>query len=109
MIDTDTLITEASCERAVKQELSTMTAIDEIAAERERQKSVEGWTLEHDDEHADGSLADVAACYAATDMPVKTQVEETDTSGGRGDTPVWTLKRWRVPNLHAYPVNAHNL
>lgn len=35
-----------------------------IAAERERQKSVEGWTIEHDDEHTDGSLASAAACYA---------------------------------------------
>jgi hypothetical protein len=38
--------------------------IDLIAAERERQKSVEGWTEAHDDEHADESLATVAAQYA---------------------------------------------
>lgn len=43
-----------------------MSVIDEIAKERQRQISKEGWTLEHDDEHEDGSLADVAACYAAT-------------------------------------------
>lgn len=42
-----------------------MSAIDEVAAERQRQIS-KGWTLEHDDEHEDGSLADAAACYAAT-------------------------------------------
>jgi hypothetical protein len=36
-----------------------------IAAERERQQSVEGWMPEHDDEHANGELADAAACYAA--------------------------------------------
>lgn len=37
----------------------------EIAAERQRQKEVEGWTPEHDDQHTDGSLATVAACYIA--------------------------------------------
>jgi hypothetical protein len=40
------------------------TVVNEIIAERERQKSAEGWTPEHDDEHSDGSLAMAAACYA---------------------------------------------
>lgn len=51
----------------------TMTVIDEIAAERQRQISKEGWTLEHDDEHEDGSLADAAACYAATTRAFKAE------------------------------------
>lgn len=38
-----------------------MSVIDEIAAERQRQVEVEGWTAEHDDKHADGSLAQAAA------------------------------------------------
>lgn len=38
--------------------------ISEIAAERERQVSVEGWTPEHDDKHSDGCMARAAACYA---------------------------------------------
>lgn len=44
-------------------------ALEDIAAERTRQMDVEGWTTEHDDMHYDGSLADAAACYAAT-VPV---------------------------------------
>ncbi len=32
----------------------------EIARERERQMSVEGWTVEHDDEHSCGELANAA-------------------------------------------------
>jgi hypothetical protein len=36
-----------------------------IAAERRRQVEKEGWTPEHDDEHADDKLASAAACYAA--------------------------------------------
>jgi len=40
-------------------------ALDEIAAERERQIAVEGWTPEHDDQHARGEMAAAASCYAA--------------------------------------------
>jgi hypothetical protein len=40
------------------------TGIEIIAAERERQMRVEGWTPEHDDEHIGGELAAAAACYA---------------------------------------------
>jgi len=36
-----------------------------IAAERQRQVEVEGWTAEHDNEHVPGTLAAAAACYAA--------------------------------------------
>lgn len=48
-------------------------AIDDIAAERKRQVDKEGWTAEHDDEHTDGSLADAAACYAATTRAFKAE------------------------------------
>lgn len=41
-------------------------AINDIAAERQRQIEAEGWTPEHDDAHTDGELADAAACYALT-------------------------------------------
>jgi len=41
-----------------------MSAIEEIAAERQRQVEAEGWTPEHDDTHCDGSLALAAALYA---------------------------------------------
>jgi hypothetical protein len=41
-----------------------MSVIEEIAAERERQKTVEGWTPEHDDTHKNGEMAVAAACYA---------------------------------------------
>jgi hypothetical protein len=39
-------------------------AIADIAAERERQVTVEGFGEAHDDEHAEGELAMAAACYA---------------------------------------------
>ena len=54
-----------------------LAILDEIAcpgvklidAERRRQVEVEGWSTDHDDEHDDGSLANAAACYAATGNP----------------------------------------
>lgn len=39
-------------------------AAQDVLAERQRQKDVEGWHAEHDDEHSNGSLALAAACYA---------------------------------------------
>lgn len=39
-----------------------------IAAERQRHMAVEGWTPEHDDEHAHNELATAAACYAAPEL-----------------------------------------
>ena len=41
-----------------------MKAIEEIAAERQRQIEVEGWTPEHDDTHDQNELAYASACYA---------------------------------------------
>ncbi len=38
-------------------------ALDDIAAERRRQIEAEGWTPEHDDEHADEQLALAAMAY----------------------------------------------
>jgi len=40
------------------------SATTDVLAERERQKSIEGWTEAHDDTHATGELAAAAACYA---------------------------------------------
>ena len=42
-----------------------MNGIERIAAERQRQIEVEGWTPEHDDMYDNGELAAAAACYAA--------------------------------------------
>lgn len=43
-----------------------MAAIDDVIAERERQKAQEGWTPEHDDTHSDGEMARAASVYAMT-------------------------------------------
>lgn len=42
-----------------------LTGIERIAAERQRQMEVEGWTPSHDDTHSNGELAKAALCYIA--------------------------------------------
>lgn len=39
-------------------------ALEDVLAERERQKTQEGWSATHDDSHTDGALAIAAGCYA---------------------------------------------
>jgi hypothetical protein len=46
----------------------------DVLAERRRQVEVEGWTPEHDDEHATGGMAYAAAAYAVS------SAEQTDRS-----------------------------
>ena len=54
-----------------------MSAIDDVAAERRRQIDREFWTLKHDDEHVDQSLALAAALYA-TPLPLYAKDEKDD-------------------------------
>ena len=58
----------------------SQAAID-ILAERRRQVEVEGWTPEHDDEHAHGELAEAAAGYA-------------EKASGRNGNPQYAPRNW---------------
>ena len=62
-----------------------MSALDDIAAERQRQKAVEGWTEAHDDEYEFGDIALAAAAYAAASSP----------RGQQGDVMVGRTQEWR--------------
>ena len=50
--------------RATPPASDEVRALRDVAAERERQKSVEGWTPEHDDQYTNAELPRAAACYA---------------------------------------------
>lgn len=39
-------------------------ALEDVAAERQRQITEEGWATQHDDKHRHGELANAAGCYA---------------------------------------------
>lgn len=43
-----------------------MTGVEMIELERERQISAEGWTAEHDAEHAECELLKAALCYGTS-------------------------------------------
>ena len=68
--------------RELKQRRDAGYGAERAVAERIRQKSVEGWTPEHDAQHGQGELAMAAACYALNKMPMY-------TDGWRADTLEW--------------------
>ena len=70
-----------------------MSAIEDIAAERQRQIRSEGWSPDHDDEHDGGELAAAAACYAG--HAANTTAENVATAGlPPGEWP-WDLNSWK--------------
>ena len=81
---------------------AAITGIDLMAAERRRQVADEGYTPEHDAEHADGALALAAACYATPVAYRKTISFASNLSADRGswysDIPVlwpWHPGYWK--------------
>ncbi|RUV65806.1 hypothetical protein EOA64_00220 [Mesorhizobium sp. M1A.F.Ca.IN.022.02.1.1] len=69
-------------------------ALEDIAAERQRQISFEGWSPDHDDaEHSRGQLAKAASCYAYEAGRTDHQRETS-----RGHAPLswpWADKWWK--------------
>jgi len=51
--------------------MSGASGVDLIAAERQRQVTVENWTPEHDDRHHGGQLAMAAIAYVAKAVGVE--------------------------------------
>lgn len=72
-----------------------MTVLGEIAEERWRQQEAEGWTPEHDDQHAKGELAAAAAAYAF-EASLSDHIRDKDWSNG--ETPAcwpWSREWWK--------------
>jgi hypothetical protein len=70
--------------------------IEEIDAECARQVEVEGWTVEHDDGHRKGELADAAAAYAVGPgrYPFSVGVVEHPAQSPPMFWP-WSLRWWK--------------
>lgn len=71
--------------------MSAKKIIAEIAAERRRQTEREGWSIEHDDEHDDCSLAGAAACYALPEKhrgSIRLRRREERDIATRGECPI---------------------
>lgn len=81
--------------------------IDEIAAERRRQMTGEGWTPDHDDKHTDGSLAKAAACYALGDATPHGYVETPrGTFAGRLFLWPWGRDSWKAKSTRRNLIRA---
>lgn len=76
------------------QERAETQAARDVLAERERQKSVEGWTPEHDDEHEHGDMALAAACYAAQGDPEPQRAYSLDVDEAGNPTPPEPPQSW---------------
>ena len=81
-------------------------AVADIAAERHRQVSAEGWTPEHDDHHATGELARAAGCYAFSGGRL-----EDDEQGRFNDLAIrhgwpWAQEWWKPKSRRADLVRA---
>lgn len=75
-------------------------AARDVLAERRRQVEAEGWTPEHDDEHADGSMARAAAVYALYDLGVPASQWVDSLRLGNGDS-LWPWDwQWLKPKDH---------
>lgn len=72
-----------------------LSGVNLIFAERERQKFDEGWTAEHDAEHAYGELADAAASYAMTSDTRATITAVCMERDGLPPTWPWDKQWWK--------------
>ena len=81
-------------------------ALEDVIAERERQKAVEGWTPEHDDGHTSFEMARAAAFYALHTAAEALPEPCVEAPSGRyglfltadmAGPPQWNFGTWRKP------------
>jgi hypothetical protein len=81
-----------------------MTGAELIAAERQRQIEVEGWTPEHDAAHDGGELAIAAACYAVEGTYADVVVETGQFGTGNWEqSDAWPWCGWDKRKQHDNP------
>ena len=69
--------------------------VDEIAAERERQKTDEGWTQAHDDSHKYGEMAGAAACYIMHGLKIGNTSLNNSVTNMVGQLWPWAEHWWK--------------
>lgn len=70
-------------------------AIQDIAAERQRQTSDEGWTAEHDDVFRNGEMAGAAACYVMAGLKIGNDILRKQTADLTFDLWPWARHWWK--------------
>lgn len=76
-------------------------ALKDVAAERQRQMSVEGWTPKHDDKHDNNELAFAASCYAFHSAAASWDFEDDGTLYDIHPAPKnwpWSPEWWKPKN-----------
>lgn len=91
--------------RLMELDQCSVFALADIAAERLRQIEGEGWKLRHDDEHADGALADAAACYAVAGRP-RTDFTRLPLADVLRSYWPWDMEWWKPKAQHRNQVRA---
>lgn len=83
-------------------------AAADILSERRRQIEAEGWTVEHDDEHVYGEMANAASCYAAGQIVSAIPKEMHPDRGAAGYRSIWPWdhKWWKPKTYRANLVRA---
>ena len=89
-------------ERAELQEYwKASQALKDVAAERQRQMSVEGWAPKHDDKHDNNELAFAASCYAFHSAAASWDFEDDGTPYDIHPAPKnwpWSPEWWKPKN-----------
>lgn len=76
----------------------TSQAAHDVLAERLRQMTAEGWSLQHDDDHDGGDLAAAASAYALYAADELNPQSQGDGDFGRATPPMWPFsRRWWKP------------
>lgn len=76
-------------------------ALKDVAAERQRQVSAEGWTPKHDDKHDNNELAFAASCYAFHSAAASWDFEDDGTPYDIHPAPKnwpWAPEWWKPTN-----------
>ncbi len=75
--------------------MTIRTVIDAITAERIRQINHEGWTSDHDDAHADESMALAAAAYALPEAARSMRLVSEEASAMVPEWWPWDARWWK--------------
>ncbi|MCS9381590.1 hypothetical protein N1E52_30455 [Pseudomonas aeruginosa] len=91
------LVAEAKISTPAAQAGQMPQAWLDVQAERRRQIEAEGWTPKHDDEHADGQMAQAAGCYALHAGGIGTDWPDGRQNGAALFWP-WDKDSWKPTN-----------
>jgi hypothetical protein len=102
---------DKAVKRLMELDQESVFALADIAEERVRQIESEGWTPEHDDQHAHGEMVAAAGCYAiAAYAPLGENCSYWDETSKIANAVralwPWDWKWWKPKSRHRNQVKA---